>query len=47
MAAWLLAAAGIIAMLEGFLNGSALVWCALLAVFSLSVLLPRRGSGAA
>jgi exo-beta-1,3-glucanase (GH17 family) len=47
MAGWLLAAAGIIAVLEGFLNGSALVWCALLAAFSLSVLLPRRGAGAA
>ena len=47
MAGWLLVAAGIIAVLEGFLNGSALVWCALLAVFSLSVLLPRRGAGTA
>jgi exo-beta-1,3-glucanase (GH17 family) len=47
MAGWLLAAAGVIAVLEGFQNGSALAWCALLAVFSLSVLLPRRGSGAA
>jgi len=47
MAGWLIAAAGLIAVLEGFLNGSALAWCAMLALFGLSVLLPRRGAGAA
>ncbi len=47
MAGWLIAAACAIAVLEGFRNGSALAWCAMLALFGLSVLLPRRGAGAA
>lgn len=47
MSGWLVFAAAVIAVLEGFQNGSALVWCAMLAVFGLSMLLPRRGTGAA
>jgi len=44
MAWWLIAAAAIIAVMEGFLNGSALAWSALLVVFSSSVLVPGRRS---
>jgi hypothetical protein len=41
MAGWLVAAAAIIAVMEGFLNGSALAWCVLLVAFASSVLVPR------
>ena len=42
MAAWLVAAAGLTALLEGFLNGHALVWAALCLMFGLSVLLTGK-----
>ncbi len=46
MAGWLVVAALLTPLLEGFLNGTAYAWAALCLLFGLGVLLPARGTRA-